>query len=92
MLRAQIEYEKLHLQGKLTPEDYAHERKLFDDWARAETLVAESLAQWRAAQTAEASDRLATALAGVRPVLQTLLDFVGRFVNLQQISSNLKRG
>jgi predicted small secreted protein len=82
---AMLEVAKLHLKGGIAEPEYQKARAAYQTWARAQTNLATSLAAWKAVDSAENGAKVSTALQQLGPLTTTLLDLVGRFVDLSAI-------
>jgi hypothetical protein len=88
---AAVEFVKLKLGGdpRITPAVYDSGRQAYEKWASAQTTMAASLATWKTISNAPNEQKLQTALADVRKNADVYLAFVGKFVDLAKLKSQI---
>lgn len=86
---ATVEAIKLHNTGKLSDADLTRVQGAYVQWAQAESLFAEALAQWRTVMSADNANRLQAALDGAKAIGEELLTLLAQYVDLSGIKARL---
>lgn len=87
---AAVEIIKLHLTGGLSDADYQRAKSGYEQWARGQRAMAESLAAWKVVASVENGERLQTALAQMATLTDAYLDFAAQFIDIAGLKDRLK--
>jgi len=83
------EFARLYLNKAISVETYRQGKDAYQTWAKGETALAKSLAEWKRLQDKDSGARLSQALADVGALASAYLDFVGRFVDVPALAKRL---
>lgn len=85
-------FAKLYLDDKISKDLYLRGRAAYQRWADGQTALAKSLAEWERVGSVDSKARLTAAIAAATRLADEYLRFIGQFVNVKQLKSDLGGG